>query len=515
MVLKEKLQRIMNDPVLWIETFVQIPDKTGRVVPFKLNPQQKYLLRNMGKFNIVLKARQLGLSSVMFGYALYITHTKANSTCLLMAHSMDGVRDIFKKLKAQYNNMHSCVKLKTTSNNRTELSFTNGSQIICCTCGSKDVARGSTLQFAHLSEVAFMNENFENQFLAIEQALAPDAKIVLESTANGLNAFSDYWNKATSGESPLWKPFFFPWQRDHLMHAAEQKLYAEQYKAIHNDKPLTEEELTEKEIGLLRDGATMDQLMWRRLKISNSSEEQFCQEFPSNPTEAFVSTGNNVFSAPLIHERLGNLYLTKKKTIPTDVLKPISKTRQYLTVWKLPVKKQKYFIGVDTAEGLGGSSDYSVICVMDSEGFQCAEWRSNKVKPYEFADIVLAMAQWYNQGLLIIERASAGHTVLDKIVHDKHYHNVYKYKEYDQRGKSRRKAGWETSAKSKPLMISDFQEWFETKQCCINSKDLLEEMKLYQMKDGSFNAASGHDDTIMSYAMAIQGLKSGQYYYQW
>ena len=100
MVLKEKLQRIMNDPVLWIETFVQIPDKTGKVVPFKLNPQQKYLLRNMGKFNIVLKSRQLGLSSVMFGYALYITHTMPNSTCLLMAHSMDGVRDIFKKLKA-------------------------------------------------------------------------------------------------------------------------------------------------------------------------------------------------------------------------------------------------------------------------------------------------------------------------------------------------------------------------------------------------------------------------------
>lgn len=54
MVLKEKLQRIMNDPVLWIETFVQIPDKTGKVVPFKLNPQQKYLLRNMGKREYVI-----------------------------------------------------------------------------------------------------------------------------------------------------------------------------------------------------------------------------------------------------------------------------------------------------------------------------------------------------------------------------------------------------------------------------------------------------------------------------
>ena len=155
-----------------------------------------------------------------------------------MAHSMDGVRDIFKKLKAQYNNMHSCVKLKTTSNNRTELSFTNGSQIICCTCGSKDVARGSTLQFAHLSEVAFMNENFENQFLAIEQALAPDAKIVLESTANGLNAFSDYWNKATSGESPLLKPLLFPVAKRPYHAQRPNKNYMRNSTRQINNKPL-------------------------------------------------------------------------------------------------------------------------------------------------------------------------------------------------------------------------------------------------------------------------------------
>ena len=65
------------------------------------------------------------------------------------------------------------------------------------------------------------------------------------------------------------------------------------------------------------------------------------------------------------------------------------------------------------------------------------------------------------------------------------------------------------------MMIGDFVEWFETRQCMINSKDLLEEMKLYQMVNGSYAAASGHDDTVMAFAMAIQGMKSGQYYYPW
>lgn len=509
---KEKLKLIVNNPVLYIETFMRIPNKEGVVVPFKLTPQQKYFIKNMGKYNIVLKSRQIGISSVIMAYVLYLTHTQKNCTCLLMAHSDRTVGEIFKKLKALYDNMYDCVRLQRVTNNRTELSFVNGSQIICCSCGYKDVARGTTLRFAHLSEVALMGDTFEAQLTALKPALAPDSTMVLESTAKGLNHFSEIWNKATSGESPMWKPFFFPWTKDRVMNIQEQKELAELYIATHG-KALEEDELTDVEVGLMKDGATIEQIMWRRIKINDMGEQLFAQEYPSNPVEAFVSTGENVFDSGMLLNRLSTLYQTKLLTLPKDIAPILRKYKQYLQVWKLPVKKKRYYIGVDTAEGLGGSSDYSVICVMDAEGFQCAEWRSNKVKPYEFADIVLAMGQWYNDGLLIIERASAGHTVLDKIVHSYKYQNIYKYKEYDQRGKAKRKPGWETSGKSKPIMIADFQEWFETKQCCINSKDLLEEMKLYQAKDGSYNAASGHDDLVIGFALSIQGLKSQQWRY--
>ena len=81
---KEKLIKIMSDPILWIETFVKIVDKQGRLVPFKLNPQQKYIMRNKGKFNICLKSRQLGITSVSLANALYLTHTKANCTCMII-----------------------------------------------------------------------------------------------------------------------------------------------------------------------------------------------------------------------------------------------------------------------------------------------------------------------------------------------------------------------------------------------------------------------------------------------
>lgn len=512
---KEKLRRIMADPILWIEAFVKIVDKKGNLVPFKFNPQQKYIMRNKNKFNICLKSRQLGITSVALAFSLYTAITKPNSTCMIMSYSLDSANNIFEKLKQMYNDLPDCIRLETIANNRKELKFVNNSRIIVCTCGSKDNARGATLNFVHLSEVGFMNEYLDKQLTAIEQAIVPDGCMILESTANGLNRFSELWNKSVSGETPLWKPFFFSWVQDKLMFADEYKEYKRRYKNIHGDF-LTENELDEKEIVLKNKGATLDQLMWRRLKISNSSEEKFCQEFPSNPIEAFISTGSNIFSTAILQQRLNNIHLTQTMTVPQNQMTPVlKKNSKYLIVWKLPIKGARYYIGVDTGEGLGGSNDYSVISVIDKDGFQCAEWRSNKVKPYEFTEIVYQIAEFYNKGLLVIEKASAGHTVIDRIKNDYHYINMYKYKAYDQRsGKGKRQHGWNTDSKSKPMMISDMQEYFETGQCLVNSKDLLQEMKLFQYVDGQMKAASGHDDTVMAFAMALQGLKSGQYYFQ-
>lgn len=508
---KEKLNLIISDPILWIETFVNIVDKKSRLVPFKFNPQQRYIMKNKGKFNICLKSRQLGITSVALAYSLYLAITKANSTCMIMSYSLDSANNIFEKLKQMYNDLPNCVRLETIANNRKELKFVNNSRIIVCTCGSKDNARGATLNFVHLSEVGFMNENLDKQLTAIEQALVPNGCMILESTANGLNRFSELWNKAVTGESPLWKPFFFSWVQDKRMFAEEYKEYKERYKNIFGAY-LSEPELDDKEIALKNKGASMEQLMWRRLKISNGSEDGFCQEYPSNPMEAFISTGANIFSAAILHQRLNNLNSTPKLKLPKTADYTIKKHSNNLSIWKLPAKDKKYYIGVDTGEGLG--EDYSVISVIDEDAFQCAEWRSNLIKPYEFAELVYKMALLYNKGLLVIEKASAGHTVVDKVSHEHRYINIFKYKEYDQKSgkKGIREPGWKTTEKSKPIMISDMQEWFETGQCLVNSKDLLNEMKLFQKVDNSMKAVSGHDDTVMAFAMAIQGLKSRQYY---
>lgn len=273
---------------------------------------------------------------------------------MLISYSMDSASAIFDKLKQMYDDLPNAIKPKEIANNRSALKFSNGSKITVCTMGSKELARGSSLTFVHVSEVAFCKQDtVMKQLLAIEQALLPDGKIILESTANGMNEFFNLWTKAENRES-LYKPFFFSWIDDKLMFAEEYKEFADRYRALHGGESLTLEELTEQEQTYYSMGATLEQLMWRRLKIANSSEEQFRQEFPATPIEAFVSTGNNVFKSSKVQEqynqRKGKKTVTDLSTVPTELK---LYTKNYFKIWELPQRGMKYYIGVDASEGVG------------------------------------------------------------------------------------------------------------------------------------------------------------------
>lgn len=504
---EEKLELILNDPLLFIQNCIKIVDKRGNLVPFILNPQQKKLLTEMDKFNVVLKSRQLGISVLSCAYSCWLAIRYPNTSCLLMAHSLDGADGIFSKLKQLYNSIPKDFRHKLINNNRKELTLANGSKIRVVSCGTKESVRGMTLRFVHVSEAAFCNENIDRQILAIEQAMTPNGQIVVESTANGFNFFSEMYSKASQNES-MYKPFFFGWVEDKIMFADEYKDYSDRYVALNGNLP-TLEELDTTELALYRRGASIEQIVWRRRKISNSSETQFAQEFPSTPTEAFITTGDNVFDNIKVHERLESIHTTKTISMPESlpaVLKPWY--NRGFSLWEAPDPEARYFIGVDSAEGLGGSNDYSVVEVVDRDGFQMAEFRSNKIKPFEFVEVVEQIARWFNTAYLVVEKASAGQTVCDRLYNDASYPLMYKYKSWDARGSVKRKPGFETTKQSKQRIIDDFVELHSKDKLCINSKILLQEMKMFIYMDGSAKASIGyHDDTVMAFAMALFGAK--------
>ncbi|UZW14345.1 terminase [Clostridium pasteurianum] len=510
-----KLKYLFQDghEVDWIGAFIKIVDKDTKTVPFILTQEQIEFVEGLEKFNIVLKSRQLGLSVCTVGLAIRQCIVYPNSACLLVSHDQKSCNAIFDKLKQQFNSVPSWLKPDEIANNRQEIKLKNGSKVTCSCAGNKEIGRGDTLHLVHLSEFAFWKMP-EKQLNSITQALAPEGRLIIESTANGLNKFHDLYFQSESRENN-YKSFFFNWISGSTLFQKDYIKAVQIYKSRNNGVELTESELDDEELELRKLGMTMEQAMWRRMKIASSSLEQFHQEYPSTPIEAFVSTGANIFNNKRIVDVEMNIpkdnYIPKNNIVDLPLILKNHYGRSFF-MYKIPRVGDKYYIGCDLSEGVG--QDYSVIEVFNQDGEQCGEFYNNKLKPFQMAEIINSIGRYYNKGILIVEKASGGHSCIEKLRYDFKYMNMSKYKTYDNFNKPKWTIGFDTNAKSKGLIINSFVEMFETGQLAINSKRLLNEMKVFEINDsGSMGAISGsHDDSVMATALALASLKEGKFY---
>ena len=518
----KKLNWLWQDEneIAWIETFLKIADKSGKIVPFILTPEQKTLVSGLEHKNIISKARQLGCSVVCCALSIRKCVCHPNTTCVLISHSQESTNKVFAKLKQMFYSLPDCIRPELLTNNRQELSFVNGSRISCQTAGNKDLCRGDTINgILHMSEYALWKDQ-ERQMQSLMQAVTESAICIIESTTKGFNSFTTTYMQARNGENDF-KSFMFNWINGRTLFEPQYKQAVKSYKARHNGKMLTEDEYDDEEKALAKLGMTPEQAVWRRMKIAESSLDAFHEEFPSSFEESCIVTGSSVFDNGKIVKLQQAILDRNIKPLPLDKIVGIPSLLQThiknrnLKVWEIPKSGKKYVLGCDLSEGLGGNRDYSTIFVMDKEdGRQVAEFASNKIKPYQMADIIDAMGRWYNRGLLVVEKASGGHSCIERLRYEKHYMNMYKYKSYDEFKRTIWQVGFDTNAKSKSLAVNDMREWFDKGLIDIQSNELLEEMKTFVAEDnGAFNAIVGcHDDRISACWLAIEGAKNGFWY---
>ena len=517
----KKLNWLWQDEheIQWIETFLKISDKSGKIVPFKLTDEQRTIASGLEHKNIISKARQLGCSVLVCALSIRRCVCHPNTTCVLISHSQESTNKVFGKLKQMFYSLPDFIRPELLTNNRQELSFVNGSRISCQTAGNKDLLRGDTCTgILHCSEYAMWKDQ-ERQMQSMMQAVTESCTVIIESTTKGFNSFTSTYMQASNGENDF-KPFFFSWINARKLFEPQYKQAVKSYKARHNGKMLTEDEYDDEEKYLATLGMTPEQAVWRRMKIAESSLDSFHEEYPSSFEESCIVTGSSVFDnakivklqQAILDRNIKPLSLDKIVGIPTMLRNHIS--NRNLKVWELPKNGMKYVLGCDLSEGLGGNRDYSTIFVMDKDGRQVAEFASNKIKPYQMADIIDAMGRWYNKGLLVVEKASGGHSCIERLRYEKHYMNMYKYKSYDEFKRTIWQVGFDTNVKSKSLAVNDMREWFDKGLIDIQSNELLEEMKVFVAENnGAFNAIVGcHDDRISACWLAIEGTKNGFWY---
>ena len=366
----------------------------------------------------------------------------------------------------------------------------------------------------HLSEYAYW-KNPEKQLNALSQAVSDTGKIIIESTANGFNKFSEVYYQAKNYENS-YKSFFFNWVDGKELFKNQYQQATVEYTA-RNGHELSYEGLDADETELFDIGASLEQLAWRRKKISTDGKDAFNVEYPATDTDCFLTSGQQLFESKRIDNCIQTIIKDKVTYIPKNNIIGLPAILQdlygkSLQIFSTPKIGGRYYIGVDCSEGIG--HDYSTAIVLDKDGEQVAQFKNNQIKPYQLADIIDTLGRYYNKALLTIEKASGGHSVIERLRYDKCYMNMMKYKTYDEFNRAVWKVGLDTNNKTKSIIVNDGREWFERGLLKISSRDILEEMKVFVANDkGGMGAISGsHDDLVMALCLAIVGMKNGLWY---
>ena len=537
---KEELfyYKLQNDEQWYIENFLWIRNKKSELVRFKLNHAQLIVMDKIrdcdreGKLKrfIVLKARQIGLSTLFEGLIFQDTSNKPFKNSLILAHEESASVNLFNMSKLFYENLPDIIRPMKKYNNGKILSFENPendddkkglnpglkSKITIATAGSGEVGRSAMINNLHASEVAFFPDA-KTTMLGLLQTIPDEHNplVVLESTANGVGGyFYEIWQQAVKGENDF-IPIFLPWFIDPLYTKpfrtkGEEEQFKDEISISNNDGSGNKIHTYEYEL-MSKHNLTFEQMNWRRHTINNKcqgDEILFMQEYPATPEEAFISSGRPKFSIAALRK-----YQTiTKQPIKRGYLREINGSMQlledkngYISIWKQPEPGRQYSIGADVAEGLI-DGDYSCGLVGDNTTFDVTAMWHGHIDPDLFGIELIKLAKYYNDAYIGVENNNHGLTTLTTIRKEE-YWNLYFSKSHDKiADKVTQKMGWSTNSSTKPFMIDKLAEFIREMYLGIYSDMIIGEAFSYVIDDkGGTNAQPGSfDDTIMSLAILLQ-----------
>ena len=510
----------LRDPKAYIETFLKIQTKNGSIVPFKLNPAQLKLygiIQNQRAQKkpvrvIVLKARQLGFSTLTEALIFHSSATYEGVKSYVVAHTEESTSNLFNMTKIYYDNLPEPIQPMKKASNAQEMLFENPtrdvsekavrpglrSKIRCATAGGKSIGRSSTLKNVHLSEYAFWPGDKESTLLGIMQAVPnlPGTMVIIESTANGFDAFKSRWDAAVSGESDF-VPVFFAWYEN-----------PEYRMPVEKDVVWTEIELEVQERYSLDD----EQLAWRRWCIRNNCSgniDTFKQEYPACADEAFLTSGSAVFDNEIVIKRRGEVTEPIKRgefefmndgLAITDIVF-VEKQNGPVSIYQGVKPQYPYVIGGDTA---GEGSDYFIGQVLDNtDGSQAAVLRHQYDEDL-YAQQMYCLGKYYNDALIGIETNYS--TFPNKELQRLRYPKLFKRQQEDttQIHKYIESYGFVTTSVTRPVIIAELVKLMrETPEIVSDFTTLGEMLTFIYNEHRRPQAMNGkHDDCVMALAIA-------------
>lgn len=470
-IIREEYRKCAASPVYFMKHYVKIQHPIRGTIFFDLYPFQEQTLQDFAdyKFNIILKSRQMGISTLVAAYSLWTMIFNKDKNILLISLKQEDAKEVITKVRFANENLPTWLKVKCIEDNRLSLKLINGSSIKAASTTKKSGV-GQALSLLIIDEAGLIEEA-EELWTSAQPTLSTGGNAIILSTPRGVgNWFHKMWIGAEEGGTPEKKigkngfhPIKLPWY-------------------LHPERDQT----------------------WREVEgAKQGNPKKAAQEFDCD----FIATGDNVIELGIV-----TWYKKTKQREPVDI-RGIDKG---LWQWQFPDYNHAYIVCADVARGDG--SDFSACHVLDislTTPTQVAEYKGN-LGTKDYGNFLVALSTEYNNALLIVERENVGWATLQAII-DREYGNLFyssadlKYVDVQRQLSNNHNTedkklvpGFSTNIKTRPLVIAHLEQFIREKAIDIFSTRTLSEMETFIWKNGKPQAMDGYnDDLIMSLGIGL------------
>jgi len=442
-----------REPVYFFNNYAKIQHPVRGLIKFDTYPFQDMCVQSFidERFNIILKSRQLGMSTLSAAYAVWLTLFQRDKNVLIIATKLSVAQNFITKVKTMIRSLPKWLVLpEIVTNNKQLIEFSHGSSIKAIPT-SEDAGRSEALSLLIIDEAAFVR-NFDELWMGLYPTISTGGRVIILSTPNGVGG--QYYKLYTDADAGLneFTAIKLPWD-------------------IHPE----------------RDDVWFDET------TKNLSNRQISQEYLCD----FASSGETFLS----HEDI--------EWVRQIARPPRERTGFDMNVWiwEYPLSEHDYLMTADVARG--DSKDFSTFHIIDITEGECVAEYKGKIPPDRFAELLSEFGLKYNKALLCPENNSYGYATILKLKeldYPRLYHKKRKAifigdyippKETDL-------AGFTTSGKTRNLILTKLEEILRNKQIKIYSSRFYEELKTFTWSGNKARAMRGYnDDLVMSFAIAM------------
>ena len=461
----KEYHKCAQDPLYFIENYVQIVSLDEGLVPFEMYDFQRGMVSTMhdNRFSIFKLPRQSGKSTTIISYLLHYALFNPNVNIAVLANKSSTARDILSRLQLAYENLPKWMQQGIIAWNKGNIELENGSKIIAAATSSSAI-RGGSYNIIFLDEFAFVPSNVAEQFFASVYPTitsGQNTKVIIVSTPHGMNMFYKIWVDAQEKRND-YVPIEVHW----------------------SEVPGRDE-------------------VWKEETIRNTSQSQFNSEFECE----FLGSIDTLISSVKLKQ------LVYRTPIHSNV---------GIDIHVRPEENRTYMLTADVSRGT--ANDYSAFVVFDVTEIPykiVAKFRDNEIKPLLFPTKIHEVAKAYNNAYVMVEVNDIGEQVANTLQFDLEYDNLVMASMRGRAGQvlgagfsgGRAQLGVRTTKAVKKIGCSNLKQLIEDDKLIVEDYDCVNELSTFISKGASYTADDGCNDDLVA-CMFMFGWATDQTYFK-